>query len=160
MSRAPPSVGAPLRATAGTRHEPFNFTPMGVNSISSGSPRVRRMGGHRTCGEPNEMKKNTHSKNSTALLGVRRHIGSRGDCKLEPVTFQTLEPQDLWFFIDRRWCADANVAGITTWNAASTTHTVAKRLGSGGGWEFLHFVRSSTCTPHGGASYAQGSKRH
>ena len=31
-----------------TRPEPFNFTPMGVNPISSGSPRVRPMG--RTCG--------------------------------------------------------------------------------------------------------------
>ena len=36
----------------GTRHEPFNSTPMAVNSISSGSPHVLRahMGVHRTCG--------------------------------------------------------------------------------------------------------------
>ena len=39
----------------GTRREPFNFTPMGVNPISSGSPHVRPMG--RTCGEPDEIKK-------------------------------------------------------------------------------------------------------
>ena len=50
----------------GTRPEPFNATPMGFNSISSGSPRVRPMG--RTCGEPNEIKKNTHPKHITALL--------------------------------------------------------------------------------------------
>jgi len=50
----------------GTRHEPFNFTPMAVNSISSGSPHVRPMG--RTCGEPDEIKKNTHPKNFTALF--------------------------------------------------------------------------------------------
>jgi len=51
----------------GTRPEPFNFTPMGVNPISSGSPHVRPMG--RTCGEPDEIKKNTHPKIFTALFG-------------------------------------------------------------------------------------------
>ena len=40
--------------------------PWGVNSISSGSPRVRPMG--RTCGEPDEIKKNTHPKYITALF--------------------------------------------------------------------------------------------
>ena len=39
---------------------------MGVNSISSGSPHVRPMG--RTCGEPDEIKKNTHPKTFTALF--------------------------------------------------------------------------------------------
>ena len=48
--------------------EPFNFTPMGVNSISPGSPHVRPMGVHRTCGEPDEIKKNTHPENFTALF--------------------------------------------------------------------------------------------
>ena len=42
----------------GTRPEPFNFTSMGVNPISSGSPHVRQM--VRTCGEPDEIKKNTY----------------------------------------------------------------------------------------------------
>ena len=36
-----------------TRPGPFNFTPMGVNPMSSGSPRVRPMG--RTCGEPDDV---------------------------------------------------------------------------------------------------------
>ena len=36
----------------GTRREPFNFTPMGVNSISFGSPHVRCTPMGRTCGEP------------------------------------------------------------------------------------------------------------
>ena len=49
-----------------TRREPFNSTPMAVNSISSGSPHVHPMG--RTCGEPDEIKKNTHPKNITALF--------------------------------------------------------------------------------------------
>ena len=40
----------------GARREPFNATPMGVNSISFGSPHVRPMGAHRTRGEPNEIK--------------------------------------------------------------------------------------------------------
>jgi len=53
----------------GTRLEPFNSTPMGVNSISCGSPHVCPMG--RTCGEPNEIKKNTHRKTSP-LLSVSR----------------------------------------------------------------------------------------
>ena len=64
---------APFQATGlrtaiihGTRREPFNSTPMGVNSISLDPPRVRTMG--RTCGEPDESKKNTHPKSTTALL--------------------------------------------------------------------------------------------
>ena len=44
----------------GTRREPFNSTPMAVNPISSGSPHVRPIGVHRTCGEPDEIKENTH----------------------------------------------------------------------------------------------------
>jgi len=50
--------------------EPFNYTPMAVNSISSGSPHVRPMG--RTCGEPDEIKKDTHPKYITALFRERR----------------------------------------------------------------------------------------
>ncbi len=42
--------------------------PMGVNSTSFGSPRVRPMGVHRTCGEPNEIKKNAHPKDIAALV--------------------------------------------------------------------------------------------
>ena len=49
--------------------EPFNFTLMAVNSISSGSPHLRPMG--RTCGEPGEIKKNTHPKYFTALFRER-----------------------------------------------------------------------------------------
>ena len=52
----------------GTRHRPFNSTPMGDNSISSGSPHVRCTPMGRTCGEPDEIKKNTHPKNITALF--------------------------------------------------------------------------------------------
>ena len=44
-----------------------NSTPMGANPISSGPPHVRPMG--RTRGEPDEIKKNTHPKNITALSG-------------------------------------------------------------------------------------------
>ena len=40
--------------------------PWGINPISSGSPHVRPMG--RTCGEPDEIKKNTHPKYFTALF--------------------------------------------------------------------------------------------
>ena len=50
----------------GPRPEPFNFTPMAVNPVSFGSPHVRPMGC--TCGEPGEIKKNTHPKYITALL--------------------------------------------------------------------------------------------
>ena len=49
-----------------TRREPFNFTPMGVNPVSSGPPHVRPIG--RTCGEPDEIKKNTHPKNITTFF--------------------------------------------------------------------------------------------
>jgi len=55
-----------VRVWPGTRREPFTFTPMGVNPISSGSPPVRPMG--RTCGEPDEIKKNTHPKYFAALF--------------------------------------------------------------------------------------------
>ena len=43
--------------------------PWRVNSISSGSPHVRPMG--RTCGEPDEIKKNTHPEKFTALFRER-----------------------------------------------------------------------------------------
>ena len=58
----------PSSTTGSTRPEPFNFTPMGVDSLSSGPPHVRPMGVHRTCGEPDEIKKNTHPKNMFALF--------------------------------------------------------------------------------------------
>ena len=44
-----------------------------VNSISSGSPHVRPMWAPSTCGEPDEIKKNTHPKNITALFRDRVH---------------------------------------------------------------------------------------
>ena len=54
--------------TQGTRREPFSFTPMGVDSIPCGSPPARPMG--RTCGEPHEIKNNTHpEKIITAPFG-------------------------------------------------------------------------------------------
>ena len=61
-------LGNPLGEPATTPcvPEPFNSTPMGVNSISFGSPHVCSMG--RTCGEPNEIKKNTPPKNIAALV--------------------------------------------------------------------------------------------
>jgi len=50
------------------RRGPFNSTPMGFNSSSFGSEHVRPKG--RTCGAwpPNEIKKNTHPENITALF--------------------------------------------------------------------------------------------
>ena len=61
-----------------TRPEPFNFTPMGVNPPSSGSPRVRctPTGVHRACGGPNKIKKNPHLKNGTARCHVQGREGS------------------------------------------------------------------------------------
>ena len=55
-----------LMLLLGTHRQPFNSTPMAVNSISLGSPHVRPMG--RTCAGPNEIKKNTHPKNITTLF--------------------------------------------------------------------------------------------
>ena len=82
----------------GTRREPFNYTPMGVNPISSGSPHVRPMGVHRTCGEPNdEIKKNTHPKNTTALF--RDKVPPQGNLAVR-----------VWFPAQRRLCADSRVA--------------------------------------------------
>ena len=49
--------------------------PWGVNPISSGSPHVRPMG--RTCGEPDEIKKNTHPKSFTALFREQVRHGVR-----------------------------------------------------------------------------------
>ena len=46
---------------------------MAVNPISSGSPHVRPMG--RTCGEPDEIKKNTHPKKFTALFREQDVLG-------------------------------------------------------------------------------------
>ena len=67
----------------GTRREPFNFTPMGVNSISFGSPHVRRMGVHRTCGEPDEIKKNTHPNDVTGLCGAGEYTASMSQWELD-----------------------------------------------------------------------------
>ena len=66
-------VRRPLLRRQGTRREPFNSTPMGVNPISSGSPHVRPMG--RTCGEPDEIKKHTHPKHFTALFREQGFFG-------------------------------------------------------------------------------------
>ena len=51
--------------------------PMGVNSISFGSPHVCAMG--RTCGEPNEIKKNTHPKYITALFREQTSLFRNAD---------------------------------------------------------------------------------
>ena len=56
-------------AGEGTCREPFNLTPMVGKSISFGSPHVRPMWVPRTCSEPNEIERNTHPKNTTALFG-------------------------------------------------------------------------------------------
>ena len=65
------------RKTAGTRHSPFDSTPMAVNSISSGPPHVRCTPMGRTCGEPDETKKNTHLKDITALFREQAKCGAR-----------------------------------------------------------------------------------
>ena len=78
---------APLHPPhAPVRREPFNFTPMAVNSISSGSPRVRPMG--RTCGEPDEIKKNAHPKYFTALF----RAGTPTSCSSTPTSSPCLAP--------------------------------------------------------------------
>ena len=46
-----------LYVTCTVVDEAFNSRPMAVKSISFGSPHVRPMGVHRTCGEPSEIKK-------------------------------------------------------------------------------------------------------
>ena len=66
---------------------------MGVNSISSGSPHVRPIG--RTCGEPDEIKKNTHPEYITALFReqanaaafVRRATLLRNDAAFQAITY-------------------------------------------------------------------------
>ena len=68
-SCSPKIIGSRMAHTQNLQPEPFNFTPMAVSSISSGSPHVRPMG--RTCGEPDEIKKNTHPKSFTALFRER-----------------------------------------------------------------------------------------
>ena len=52
---------------SGTRRGPFTSTPVAVNSISPGSPYVCPTGVRRTCGEPDEIKKNPHPELITAL---------------------------------------------------------------------------------------------
>ena len=66
---------------------------MAVNPISSGPPHVRPMGVHRTCGEPDEIKKNAHPKNITALFVIRRGDGRlRG---VPPVVHQHAQHPDV-----------------------------------------------------------------
>ena len=56
-------------------HAVSRSTPprMGVNSISFGSPRVRCTPVGRTCGEPNEITKNTHPKDILPFFSSGRH---------------------------------------------------------------------------------------
>ncbi len=61
----------PHRPHQGTRREPFNFTPMAVNPISSGSPHVRCTPMGRTCGEPDEIKKIPTRKILPLFFGSR-----------------------------------------------------------------------------------------
>ena len=69
----------------GTPRQPFNFTPMGVNPISPGPPRVRctPMWALSTCGGPDEIGENTHPEDITALF--REQIASsRGSSRRPP----------------------------------------------------------------------------
>ena len=61
-------VRAPGRGRQGhgTRHKPFNFTPMAANPISPAHPHARPTG--RTCRWAGEIKKNTHPESFTALF--------------------------------------------------------------------------------------------
>ena len=70
-------------AVGRTRREPHNVAPMGVNSISPGSPHVRPMGVHRTCGArpPGEIKKKTHPKNMTALYREQAVQSGSVECR-------------------------------------------------------------------------------
>ena len=66
---------------------------MGANSISFGSPHVRctPMGRTDTCGDPNEIKKNTHPKNITALFRAQGHIHfAQRSCPMYKVRTQVL----------------------------------------------------------------------
>ena len=67
------------------RREPFNATPMGVRSISFGSPHVRPMWALNTCGAwpPDEIKKNTHPKTFTALH--RDQAKAKADAEPTPI---------------------------------------------------------------------------
>ena len=56
--------------------ERYNNPRVAVNSISFGPPHVCHMG--RACGEPNEIKNNTHQTNITALFQGRVPVGLEG----------------------------------------------------------------------------------
>ena len=77
LGKAPMSKLA-LQTGLCTPHEPFNSTPVAANSIPSGSPHVRPMRVYRTCGEPGEIKKNTHPKHVTALFRGQARSACRG----------------------------------------------------------------------------------
>ena len=125
------AVGAALQG--GARPQPFNSTPMGDNSISPGSPHVRPMG--RACGEPGEIKKNTHPKNITALFG-----GQAG-CKFVQEQLSLASQGKLTVA-----CAD--------WQGGKASPRPVKQNAAGGG-VFLGFGGSSTRTegPHGGVTH-------
>ena len=52
----------------GTTREPFSSTPVGVNSISFGSPHARPTGAHRTCDEPDEINQKPTRKRSPLFV--------------------------------------------------------------------------------------------
>ena len=63
-------------SSAGTRPEPFSFTPMAVNSISPAHLHVRPMWALSTCRWAGETKKGTHPRNVLPLFPASRH----GNC--------------------------------------------------------------------------------
>ena len=115
---------------------PFNFTPMGVNPISSGSPHVRCNPMGRTCGEPDEIKKHTHPRCiATALF--------RGEQ------------------LDELHIADDTVVVFTSDNGGLSTSTAlhapvrveGRSTSPQRGSSQFDLARAPARTPHGGASY-------
>ena len=84
---------------------------MGVNSMSFGSPHVHPMWAFSSCGEPNEIKKNTHPTNITALFRVQ-------DLNLDFAGVAS------WLLVDRNYYRMGNTIPLVSlgWPHASRPH--------------------------------------
>ena len=83
----------------GTHPEPFNSTPMAANPISSGSPHVRPMGVHRTCGARRNQEKiptrRIFSKKALLKKGVQKVFAMCFVKEIRP-TFQAVRAIMFW----------------------------------------------------------------
>ena len=147
----------------GTRPDPFTFTPMGVNSISFGSPHVRPTG--RTCGEPNEIRKIPTRRILPALFReqAKEQAGAKALTEAMAAAAVAADEKDKQAMAALRLEVEAMKGQLASTATDHTMHEAGQRAvnkrGRGAGI-FLDVETPPTRTPHGGASHVQMGNRN